>query len=108
MALKQTTTRDYLIFLLLTGLRKNEAATLRWTDVDLEARTITIRAECTKNKQEHCLPLTDFLILMLNQRVRPNAVVVLVWCQLRHDDDDDDDDDDHHAIGSQQRSCDQV
>jgi integrase len=75
MALKQTTTRDYLIFLLLTGLRKNEAATLRWTDVDLEAQTITVRAECSKNKQEHCLPLTDFLIRMLNQRQRNSAFV---------------------------------
>jgi integrase len=61
---------DYFLFLSLTGLRRNEAATLRWTDVDLEARTITIRAEISKNKREHWLPLTDFLIVLLKQRQR--------------------------------------
>jgi integrase len=75
LALKQTTVRDYLIFLILTGLRRNEAATLRWDDVDFESKTITIRAEVSKNKQEHCLPLTDFLVLLLTQRKRVCAYV---------------------------------
>ena len=38
------------------------------SDIDLEARTMTIRAEFSKNKQEHSLPLTDFLVLLLTQR----------------------------------------
>ena len=68
MSLRQIYIRDYLLLLLLTGLRRREASTLRWSDVDFEARTITIRAEVAKNKQEHCLPLTDFLFLLLSHR----------------------------------------
>jgi integrase len=68
MSLRQIYIRDYLLLLLLTGLRRTEAATLRWSDVDLAARTITIRAEIAKNKQEHCLPLTGFLFLLLIHR----------------------------------------
>jgi len=67
-SLRQIYIRDYLLLLLLTGLRRREASTLRWNDVDFEARTITIRAEVAKNKQEHCLPLTDFLLLLLSHR----------------------------------------
>ena len=37
-SLKQGTVRDYLLVLLLTGLRRNEAATLRWSDIDLESK----------------------------------------------------------------------
>jgi integrase len=68
MSLRQIYIRDYLLLLLLTGLRRREASTLRWNDVDFEARTLTIRAEVAKNKQEHCLPLTDFLFLLLSHR----------------------------------------
>jgi integrase len=75
MALKQKTLRDYLILLLLTGLRRNEAATLRWSDIDFEARTITISPDRTKNKHQHCLPLTDFLMQLLCQRKRRGEYV---------------------------------
>jgi integrase len=68
MSLRQIYIRDYLLLLILTGLRRTEAATLKWSDVDLSARTLTIRAEVAKNKQEHCLPLTDFLYLLLSHR----------------------------------------
>jgi integrase len=68
MSLRQIYIRDYLLLLMLTGLRRNEAATLRWSDVDFETRTITVRAEIAKNKREHCLPLTDFLFLLLSHR----------------------------------------
>ncbi len=70
MALRQKTLRDYFLFLLLTGLRRTEAATLLWTDVDLQSRMITIRAEVSKNKKEHKLPLTDFLVMLLTRRLQ--------------------------------------
>jgi integrase len=75
MALKQTTVRDYLLFLLLTGLRRNEAGTVRWKDVDFEAKTITIPAVAAKNKQEHCLPLSEFLLTLLQRRTRDSEFV---------------------------------
>ncbi|HEY9684997.1 MAG TPA: site-specific integrase [Oculatellaceae cyanobacterium] len=68
MSLRQIYIRDYLLLLMLTGLRRKEASPLLWSDVYLEARMITIRAEVAKNKREHCLPLTDFLCLLLSHR----------------------------------------
>ncbi|NMP32563.1 integrase family protein [Thalassotalea sp. M1531] len=59
---------DYLLFLLLTGLRKNEAATLTWDNVDLEEGSIHIPD--TKNKEPLTLPLSDVLISILNYRLR--------------------------------------
>lgn len=60
--------RDYLLLLLFTGLRRREAAALRWTDVDLKARTLTIPAERTKADRKLDLPLTDVVHDMLIAR----------------------------------------
>ena len=59
-------TRDYLLFLLFTGLRRTEAAKLTWQQVDFKAKTITITD--TKNHEQHVLPLSYFLYEMLIQR----------------------------------------
>lgn len=58
--------RDYLQFLLFTGLRKMEAATLQWKDVDMIDHTFTIQD--TKNGEPHTLPLPSYLIEMLTAR----------------------------------------
>jgi integrase len=60
------TLRDYLLLVLFTGLRKNEAAQLKWRDVDLKAKTLTIVD--TKNRQPHTLPLSDYLFELLARR----------------------------------------
>lgn len=65
-ALHQSTARDFLQLLLFTGLRKNEAATLRWSDIDLSHRTLTVQD--TKNRDPHTLPLPDYLYTMLSAR----------------------------------------
>jgi integrase len=57
----------------MTGLRRNEAATLRWVDVDFEARTLTIREEIAKNHREHKLPLSEFLFSLLSRRKQETA-----------------------------------
>ncbi len=64
--LNQETTRDYLHFLLFTGLRRSEAARLTWSDVDLADRTFIITD--TKNSEPHTLPLSDFLFDLLRRR----------------------------------------
>ncbi len=64
--LNTETTRDYLHFILFTGLRRSEASRLKWDDVDFGDNTITI-AE-TKNHQPHTLPLSDFLKKLLKRR----------------------------------------
>lgn len=57
---------DFFRFLLLTGLRKSEAQGLKWSDVDLKRRTITIHE--TKNKRIHTLPIADHVLELLTQR----------------------------------------
>lgn len=61
------TVGDFLMLVLLTGLRHQEAATLQWDQVDLEGRTLTVLD--TKNRQDHTLPLSDYLLAMLSRRI---------------------------------------
>lgn len=58
--------RDYLLFLLFTGLRRAEGAKLTWDQVDFIEKTLTITD--TKNSEKHVLPLSDFLFDLLNGR----------------------------------------
>lgn len=57
---------DFLVLLLLTGLRRSEGASLRWKDVDLAEKTLTVRD--TKNHDDHVLPLSDYLFELLSRR----------------------------------------
>lgn len=65
-ALQNETLRDYLLLLILTGLRRQEGAMLKWENVDLKDKTFT--AKDTKNNESHTLPLTDFLYKLLKSR----------------------------------------
>ena len=60
--------RDLLIFLLFTGLRRNEALTLKWSDIDFDNHSFTI--EDTKNNESHSLPLTFKLDEVLDRRMK--------------------------------------
>jgi integrase len=60
------TVRDFLQFLILTGLRRNEAATLKWVNLDIQSKMFTLTT--TKNREPHTLPLSDFLYAMLKRR----------------------------------------
>jgi len=55
-----------LLLVLFTGLRRSEAAKLKWANVDLKARTLKV--EDTKNHEDHVLPLSDFLAELLQRR----------------------------------------
>jgi len=63
---KAETFRDYLIFVLLTGLRRHEAASLLKANVDFKQRTLTVKD--TKNRTDHTLPLSPFLRQLLKRR----------------------------------------
>lgn len=65
-ALPNPALRDYLLTLILTGLRRDEARLLRWDQIDLKARTFTLPDP--KNHRPHSLPLTDYLYALLIQR----------------------------------------
>jgi integrase len=60
------TIRDYLIFVLLTGTRKDESARLQWTDIDLTDNSYVLRDP--KNNRPMQLPLSDYLADMLTAR----------------------------------------
>ena len=63
---KDRLSMDYLLVCLFTGLRKNEAAALKWADIDFKAKTLTVRD--TKNHEDHTLPLSDFLYSLFKER----------------------------------------
>jgi len=56
----------YLELMLLTGLRRREAAFLRWADVDLRRKVLTVRD--TKNHTDHTLPITLRVEEILKER----------------------------------------
>ena len=69
--LNNQATRDYLHLVLLTGLRKTEAATLAWEQVDFQEKVLTI-AE-TKNSRVHRLPFSDVIEEILQRRFNEKA-----------------------------------
>lgn len=75
MTLSNTTLRDYLLIVVLTGLRRQEAAQLKWEQIDFKDKTLTIPD--TKNHEEHTLPLSDYLynLLINRQKEAINAYV---------------------------------
>jgi integrase len=70
--------RDLVRFMLLVPLRRDEAAGLAWTEIDLRLRRIRIPVERTKNDQVHELPLSAPAITMLEAR-KPTAKGELVF-----------------------------
>lgn len=63
-----STVADWLLVMMLTGFRRSEALGLRWADVDLANKTVTVRD--TKNREDHTLPLTDYLLELFEARRR--------------------------------------
>lgn len=59
--------RDYFMLVILTGLRRQEAASLRWEQVDMKAKTLRIID--TKNNVPHTLPLSSYLRNLLQARL---------------------------------------
>jgi integrase len=53
--------------LLLTGCRREEIASLQWSEVDLGASTITLPKERCKNNQTHVVPLSDAALTILKE-----------------------------------------
>ena len=60
--------RDYLLLILFTGLRRSEAASLTWADVDFAARIIRVKASATKARRKLDLPMSSFVLALLEAR----------------------------------------
>lgn len=58
--------RDYVLFLLFSGMRRTEAAKLQWDSVDFKDKTITVTD--TKNRNPLLLPLSEPLFDLLSKR----------------------------------------
>lgn len=63
---KAEATRDYILLLLFTGMRRQEGATLKWEDIDFDSKTLTVTD--TKNKEPLIIPLSDYLHDLLKAR----------------------------------------
>jgi integrase len=66
MNLENDCIRDLLQLLMLTGLRKNEAMTLRWENVDFKNKSFTVPD--TKNGTTFNAPMNDLVLDILNNR----------------------------------------
>lgn len=73
------TQRDVTLLILCTGLRWASAAGLRWDEVDLKAKTITIPAARMKGKLDHSLPLGPAMMTMLKHRAAASRSPTLVF-----------------------------
>lgn len=68
--------RDCLLLMLFTGLRVGTARTVRWEDVDLEARKLRIPRPKGGTKRAFDLPLTPQLVALLKQRGEANQQLI--------------------------------
>jgi len=66
MVLKNEVHRHYILLLLFSGLRRREAAGLRWADIDMKTRIIRVRD--TKANRPLDLPMCDVIYDMLAAR----------------------------------------
>jgi integrase len=53
--------------LMLTGCRREEIGSLKWPEIDTDARTITISPERTKNSREHVVHLCDNALAIIKR-----------------------------------------
>jgi integrase len=56
--------------ILLTGCRRHEIGSLKWSEIDLKEKTITLPPDRTKNKQTHVVPLSANAIAIIEQILR--------------------------------------
>jgi len=66
-------TATFLQFLKETGARMGEAVALKWTDINQDRRTVYIHAE--KGSNDRVLPISEQLLVMLNNMKRVNDKV---------------------------------
>jgi integrase len=62
--------RDYILLLLFTGMRRGEAASLTWNDIDLREQVIRVPATRTKSGQRLDLPMSDLVRDVILERQR--------------------------------------
>lgn len=67
--------QDYFLLVIFTGMRRTEAASLHFAEVDLTAKTFTLKN--TKNRDNHTLAMSDFIYeLFLRRRAATKSAFV--------------------------------
>jgi len=61
--------KDIIITFLNTGMRRKELTILRWEDIDLKNKRMTIQ-EQTKNRRPRIIPINDSLLEVLQRRLK--------------------------------------
>ncbi len=57
--------REFVMVLMFTGQRLREISDMRWSEVDLDRATLTLKNSRTKNGNAHILPLTPAVVNIL-------------------------------------------
>lgn len=58
--------KEYLLFILFTGVRREEAANLKWSDIDFKEETFALVD--TKNGESVTLPMSSFILQLMKRR----------------------------------------
>lgn len=75
--------RPYLVMCLYAGIRPSEALRLKWEDVCLKRKTITVNAAASKVRQRRVVPLPDCAVRMLARLQRESGPVSLSLITVR-------------------------
>jgi integrase len=73
--LEQPHVRGMIRFLLVSALRRDEAAELRWDEVNLNKGIVAIGADRMKNREEHIVPLSAPALAVLEAQTRNGLLV---------------------------------
>ena len=68
LALENIGARDFLLLCLFTGLRRNEATGLMWSEINFQEKTLTIPAGRIKTNKDLTLPMSTFVFDLLHRR----------------------------------------
>jgi integrase len=71
--------QDFLLLLLFTGMRLQEVAALRWTEVDLERKTFHLPASRTKQKKPLNIPMSSHVYRLLAKRRKQGDATFVFW-----------------------------
>jgi integrase len=82
LALLPTQLRPLISLLYYCGVRVGEALQIDWTQVDLDARTIRLDEDQTKNAEARTVPLPSVLVMMLEE-IKPKVGKVFSDTNLR-------------------------
>ncbi|MBT7942618.1 MAG: tyrosine-type recombinase/integrase, partial [Alphaproteobacteria bacterium] len=79
MAMPNEIRRDYILFVLFTGMRRQAVATMRWEDVDLDAAMVHVPRPKGGERRAFDLPLSSHLVKLLARCKKNGAHFESQW-----------------------------